>query len=420
MKPKGFFGSIAPNTTVTFLIKKAITGKDMQDLFANRMKDVHNSFTREILKFTSDPEIISFAGGLPNPKLFPIEEIAEASVKVLKEAGEDVLQYNATEGYLPLRRYIAKRYLKKDGLKISPDEILITNGSQQGLDLTSKTFLNEGDGVILESPSYLGAIQAFSMYRPTFQTIPLLEDGIETNSLRGTLEKSDFKLFYAVPNFQNPSGISYAKEKRIEVAEILKNHNTILVEDDPYSELRFSGTPLPPLNKYLESRSIMLGTFSKTVSPSFRIGWIYAPEWMIEKINIAKQASDLHTSYFTQRVMFQFLSDNDLDSHISKLRDAYKRQRDCMIDAIEEHFPEDVSYIKPEGGMFIWVRLPNGLSSMKLFNIAIKEDVAFVPGEAFYAGEVEKGTLRLNYSSTSEEKIEEGIKRLACIIKDLY
>ncbi|MDY6932522.1 MAG: PLP-dependent aminotransferase family protein [Halobacteriota archaeon] len=383
------------------------------------MKDVHNSFTREILKIASDPKIISFAGGLPNPKLFPVKEIAEASVKVLNEDGEDVLQYNTTEGYLPLRRYIAERYLKKDGLNASPEEILITSGSQQGLDLASKTFLNEGDGVILESPSYLGAIQAFSLYRPSFQTVPLLEGGIDVDTLKRIIPNSEYKFLYTVPNFQNPSGISYSKEKRIEVAEILKDQNTILIEDDPYSKIRFSGRAMPPIKKYLGGRSIMLGTFSKTMSPSFRIGWIYAPDWMIEKLNIAKQASDLHSSYFSQRVIFQFLSDNDLDCHISRLREVYKRQRDCMIDAIEEHFPDGVRFTKPEGGMFIWVKLPNGSSSMKLFDAAIKNDVAFVPGVAFYAGEVENETFRLNFSNTSEEEIKEGIKRLGCIIKDL-
>lgn len=391
----------------------------MNNLFANRMANAHKSFIREILKVTADPKVISFAGGLPNPRFFPVKDLADATAKVLAEDGENVLQYSTTEGYLPLREYVAERYSMKRGLEVEPDEILITNGSQQGLDLIGKVFLNAGDRVVIERPGYLGAIQALSIFEPMFIPIPLRQDGIDTDLLEKTLDTNEVKLLHTVVNFQNPSGITYSKQKRLELADIFEDRDTILVEDDPYGELRFSGQDLPSMSSYLRGNVVVLGSFSKIVAPGLRLGWICAPEDVMERIVVAKQASDLHSNYLSQRIVYQYLSDHDIDEHIARIREAYKNQRDLMISSIEKHFPEEVEFTRPDGGMFLWVTLPEGLSALRLFDLAGGEDVAFVPGSAFYVDEGGKNTLRLNFSNSDGDHIEEGIRRLARVIEKL-
>lgn len=384
------------------------------------MSIAHKSFIREILKVTEDSNIISFAGGLPNPAFFPVKEIAEAAAKILETDGGNVLQYSSTEGYLPLRKYIAERYFLKNGLKIDPDQILITNGSQQGLDLIGKVFLNKGDRVIMESPGYLGAIQAFSMYEPIFESVSMLDDGIDIDMLEKTVRDKRIKLVYTVPTFQNPSGITYSTKKRKDVANILEKHDIILIEDNPYYELRFAGEDLPLIRNFLEDNSILLGSFSKTISPGLRLGWICTTNEIMEKIIISKQASDLHSNYLAQRIAYQYLIDNDIDEHIVKIRDAYKIRRDLMVSMISEHFPEEIEFTKPEGGMFLWITLPEKISSLDLFEYAIKENVAFVPGNPFYVNGGGNNTLRLNFSNSDEEQIEIGIKRLANIITKYF
>jgi 2-aminoadipate transaminase len=330
-----------------------------------------------------------------------------------KNDGRNVLQYSTSEGYLPLREFIAERYLIKSGLKIEPDEILITNGSQQGIDLIGKVFLNKGDRVVIERPGYLGAIQAFSIFEPNFRPVPLLDDGIDTYLLDKALSEDNAKLLYIIPNFQNPSGITYSGQKRKDVANILEKHNVICVEDNPYGELRFTGEDLPSIRNYLDN-IILLGSFSKIISPGLRIGWICAGKEIMEKLIVVKQAADLHSNYLSQRIVHQYLMDNDIDEHIMKIRVAYGKRRDLMIDMIAEYFPKEVRYTKPEGGMFIWVTLPRRVSSMDLFELAVKENVAFVPGNPFYVDDSSRiNTLRLNFSNSDEEQIEEGIKRLA-------
>ncbi len=391
----------------------------MNNRFADRMKTTRKSFIREILKVTQQPEVISFAGGLPNPGFFPVEEILRASTKVLAEDGRNVLQYSTSEGYLPLREFIAERYLRKSGLKIEPDEILITNGSQQGIDLIGKIFLNKGDRVVIERPGYLGTIQAFSIFEPNFQSIPLLYDGIDTDLLEIALSKDDAKLLYIIPNFQNPSGITYSGQKRKDLANILEKHNVICIEDNPYGELRFTGEDLPSIRNYSDD-TILLGTFSKIISPGLRIGWICARKEIMEKLIVAKQAADLHSNSLSQRIVHQYLMDNDIDEHIMKIRTAYGKRRDFMIDMMTEYFPEEVKYTKPEGGMFLWVTLPEKVSSLDLFELAVKENVAFVPGNPFYTDDGSRNnTLRLNFSNSEEEQIEEGIKRLARCLERL-
>jgi 2-aminoadipate transaminase len=391
----------------------------MNNLFADRMAKTHKSFIREILKVTVNPEVISFAGGLPNPNTFPVQKVIEASNKVLAEDGRDALQYSTTEGYLPLREYIAERYHKRKGLKINPDEILITNGSQQALDLVGKVFLNKGDRIVVERPGYLGTLQAFAIFEPKFEPVPLLEDGIDVDLFEKAVSSNDTKLFHAVINFQNPSGVTYSKEKRPALADICRGHDMVFVEDDPYGELRFMGEDLPSMRSYLDDNIILLGSFSKIVAPGLRLGWIYAKKDIMEKIVIAKQASDLHSNYLSQRIVHRYLADNDIDGHILKIREVYKKQRDLMVSMIEKTFPEEAKSTRPEGGMFLWVTLPEKLSSLDLFELAQKENVAFVPGKAFYVDGGGNNTLRLNFSNSDEEKIQEGIKRLAKVIKKL-
>ena len=383
----------------------------MSVAYAERMNRVHKSFIREILKVTQDPSIISFAGGLPNPASFPKKEIAQAAAAVLSECGDSALQYETTEGYLPLREYIAKRYARR-GLNVDASDVMIISGSQQGIDLSGKAFIDKGDSVLVERPTYLATLQSFGMYRPEFRSMPLLDDGPDTGVMTQLLDDSYIKLFYAVPNFQNPTGITYSLKKRKEVASLLNEHGTAFVEDDPYGEIRFIGDDLPPVKKYLEE-TVLLGSFSKIVAPGMRLGWLVAPPETMEKIIIAKQATDLHTSIFSQMVVYQYLMANDVDAHIEKIRALYRRQRDAMVDAIERHFPDGVQCTRPEGGMFLWATLPEGISSLELFDIAIKDKVAFVPGQAFFADDgTGQNTMRLNYTNSGVDSIEQGIALL--------
>jgi len=385
--------------------------------FAQRMQKTPKSFIREILKVTENPGIISFAGGLPNPELIDVDGIAKAAAEVLRDDGRTALQYSTTEGYLPLRRFIADRYKKRLDLEISPDEILITNGSQQCLDLIGKVMIDPMDRVAIERPGYLGAIQVFSLYEPVFVPIDLRNDGPDREAFEAAICRESPKLFYCIPNSQNPSGITYSPEQRQACAEILKGHRTIVVEDDAYGELQFSGKAYPPIKKMLPDQTILTGSFSKIFSPGMRMGWVCAPKKIMEQLVIAKQASDLHSNYLSQRIASQYLATNDIDAHIRKIRAAYSRQRDCMVNALQEEMPEGITWTCPEGGMFVWVTLPAGLSSMEVFNKALKEQVAVLPGVPFYVDGGGTDTLRLNFSNSSPERISEGVGRLGRVIR---
>jgi len=391
----------------------------MESLFAARMNTIPKSFIREILKVTEKPEVISFAGGLPNPRLFPTEQLAQAASNVLAGDARSALQYSTSEGYQPLREYIAQRYLQKRGLTVSPDEILITNGSQQGLDLIGKVFLDKGDAVAIERPAYLGAIQALSTYEPRFCPIALQGDGVDIESLGQALDEQAVKLFHTVINFQNPSGLSYSRDRREELARLLGAHNLVVVEDDPYGELRFSGETPPSLRHWLADRTLMLGSFSKTVAPGLRMGWICAPQAITEKLVIAKQASDLHTNFLCQRILHEYLINNDIDEHIALITAQYRKGQGAMIAAIREHFPPEVRTTHPEGGMFLWVTLPESLSALDLFEHAVEEKVAFVPGTPFFVDGGGTHNMRLNFTNADEARIEEGIRRLGRIMKEL-
>ena len=385
----------------------------MGDIFSDRISDVPRSFIREILKVAIDPSVISFAGGLPNRELFPVAQLQAATNKVFELAGREALQYANSEGYIDLREFISARYREKRGLDIPIDNILITSGSQQGLDLLGKIFLNEGDDLIIEEPGYLGAIQAFSVYRATFNPVPLSEDGIDLERFSDVMAKKSPKMFYAVPNFQNPSGVTWPEETRRAVTDIIKGTRTLIIEDDPYGELRFEGSHIESFKKMLPENTIQLGSFSKIITPGLRLGWITAPDRIMDKLIVAKQASDLHSNYLAQRIIFQYLSDNDLDEHIRSIIEAYGSQRRAMVSCIREYLPPEVACTNPEGGMFLWITLPKGTSSMQLFDLAIQDKVAFVPGNPFYVDGRETETLRLNFSCVDEETIEQGIMRLA-------
>jgi 2-aminoadipate transaminase len=388
-------------------------------MFSDRITDVPRSFIREILKVAVDPSVISFAGGLPNRDLFPVDEIREAACGVLQDEGRDALQYASSEGDPGLRDYISARYRDRQGLRVPAESILITSGSQQGLDLLGKILLNDGDGVIMEEPGYLGAIQAFSVYRARFHPVPVSEEGLDVHRLMRVFDKHRPKLCYSVPNFQNPSGISYPAGNRVEVAKVLRGTGVLLIEDDPYGELRYEGPSGDSFRTLLPDASVLLGSFSKTVAPGLRLGWIAAPESIMDKLLIAKQATDLHTNGFAQKVLYRYLRDHDLDGHIEKIARVYDRQRRAMIDCIGRHLPPGVTHTRPEGGMFLWLTLPDGVSAMELFHLAIKEKVAFVPGDPFYVDGRFSGSLRLNFSCVDEGTIEEGMSRLGASLRRL-
>ena len=391
----------------------------MNEIFAKRMDNVPRSFIREILKVIDDPEIISFAGGLPNKELFPVVEIEKAAMYQFENFGKEILQYSTTEGYLPLREYIVDRYNKKKGLNISAENVLITHASQQALDLVGKIFLNTDDYLAIEEPGYLGAIQALSVYSKNFVPIKLNENGLDLEELKSALENFSPKILYIVPNFQNPSGISYSNEVRKEISKLVKDYNCYIIEDDPYGELRYVGEEGLSFGHIIPERTILLGSFSKIVAPGFRLGWIIAPKNVMDKLVIAKQAADLHSNYVGQRIIYQYLKENNLDEHISNLKKSYNSQREAMINSIEKYFPKEVTYTKPEGGMFLWVTLPNGKSSLSLLDKAIEKKVAFVPGDPFYVNKKDVNTLRLNYTCSDEKTIEEGIKRLSICLKEI-
>lgn len=385
-----------------------------EQYFSQRIKNTPSSFIREILKVTQNPEIISFAGGLPNPISFPQEELKISMNRIADTYGAKIYQYSTTLGLDSLRQYIVDRYKRIWNMDITIDNIIITTGSQQALDLIGKVFVNEGDNIMVEKPSYLGLLQAFCLYKANFVQTKLNEDGLDIEDLKNTLKTYKPKLAYLIPNFQNPTGLTYTKENREKVFELIKDEDMLLVQDDPYGELRFvedERIPYIGLNK--TEKNLYLGSFSKIVTPGMRLGYIIANKEIIKMLETAKQASDLHSNIFGQYLISDYLYNNDLDKHIEKIKKLYKSQANAMVSAMEEYFPKTVQFTHPKGGMFTWVTLEEGKDVLTLFDKAIAQKVAFVPGHPFYVKPDKVNTLRLNYTNADENTIRTGIKRLA-------
>lgn len=388
--------------------------------YAKRMKLFKTSELGDILKLIEKPEIISFAGGLPASELFPVEEMKKISVKVLDECGEEALQYSSSQGYLPLRKHIASRMNKKNQTNVSAEDILITSGSQQALDFAGNVFLDEGDVVLCESPSYLGALNAFKGYQPKIAEVETDKEGMVPEALEKALkENENVKFIYVIPDFQNPTGITWSLERRKAFMEIVNKYEIPVIEDNPYGELRFEGEFLPSL-KALDTKELViyLGTFSKIFCPGYRMGWVCASEEILGKFIISKENSDLQTSTISQRDISKFIDEYDLDAHVETIKSTYKKRRDVMIKTMQEEFPEGVSFTYPNGGLFTWVELPKQLNAQELMKTCVENNVAYVPGGFFFPSGNRENYFRLNYSSSKEEKIIEGIKRLGQVLKE--
>ncbi|AIF69375.1 aminotransferase [Palaeococcus pacificus DY20341] len=392
--------------------------------FSEKALGMKASEIRELLKLVESSEIISLAGGLPNPETFPKDLITKLAQKAIEEHGNAALQYGTTKGYTPLRLEIAEMLRKRYGIPISKVDIMITAGSQQGLDLIGRVFINPGDIIVVEAPTYLAALQSFRYYDPQFIQIPLDDEGMRIDLLEEKLKElkaqgKKVKLVYTIPTFQNPGGVTMSKERRKRLLELASEYDFLIIEDGPYNELRYRGEEIPPI-KYWdeEGRVIYLGTFSKIFAPGFRVAWIAAEPHFIRKLEIAKQGIDLCTNVFGQVIAAEYLKGGYLDKHIEKIRAFYKPKLEIMLDALEKYMPEGVKWTKPDGGMFVWVTVPEGIDTKEMFEKAVAKGVAYVPGEAFFADRGVKNTMRLNFTYVEDEKIVEGIKRLAEALKE--
>ncbi len=396
--------------------------------YSLRARESKSSAIRELLKLSERPGLISFAGGLPASEVFPVQRFQEACQKVLAANAGPALQYGATEGYEPLREMIA-RHMARYAILATVENVLITSGSQQALDLIGKLLINSGDRVLVEAPTYLGALQAFNGYGAQYLSVPIDDDGLRTELLEASLRLGP-KFMYILPNFQNPAGVTLSQERRHQLIGLADKYGIPIVEDDPYGQLRYEGEHLAPLvvldrenlrhdNGFSIGNVIYLSTFSKTLAPGLRLGWIVAPPNIISKLVQLKQAADLHTSTFAQCIAFEVARGGFLDQHVKLIRGVYRERRDVMLQALEEFFPPEVTWTHPHGGLFLWVTLPEGMDSKSLFQSALAENVAFVPGDSFYAGNGPESCrhLRLNFSHPNPEQIREGIRRLAVAVK---
>jgi 2-aminoadipate transaminase len=383
--------------------------------FSERAQQLKSSAIREILKVTMRPDIISFAGGLPSPDTFPVERMRAAYDSVLSRQGKVALQYGPTDGYAPLREWIADS-LSIDGARISPEQVMMVSGSQQGLDLLAKVLIDEGSKVLVETPSYLGALQAFSVYQPEYVSVPTDDSGLLPDAVQRIGQGA--RLLYALPNFQNPTGRTLSLERRRSLVEICAVMGLPLIEDDPYGALSYRGDPLPKMLTMNPDGVIYMGSFSKVLTPGIRLGYVIAPQALTRKLEQAKQAADLHTAQLTQMVVYEAIKDGFLSEHIPTIRSLYANQCQAMLAALSEFFPATATWTKPEGGMFIWVTLPKNIDSMQLLDEAIAHKVAFVPGTPFYANTPEHNTLRLSFVTVPPEKIREGIATLGKLIAE--
>ena len=386
-------------------------------LFARRMDQMRPSTIREILKVTAQPEIISFAGGLPAPELFPVAQVAAAADVALAQYGARALQYGQSEGLPQLREWISQEMIAR-GVPTSPADILVTNGSQQVLDLAGKLFLNAGDVVLTENPTYLAAIQAFQTFEVKFVPVPTDENGLIPEALPELVRLHKPKFLYTIPNFQNPTGITLSGPRRQTLAKLAAELKLTIIEDDPYGKLRYHGTAIPPIKHWDEAgRVLYASTFSKTIAPGLRLGWVSAPPEVFSRLLILKQASDLHTSSFDQLVGYFYLTQNDQAAHLRKICSVYGERYGVLDAALRAEMPAGFTWTKPEGGMFLWVTGPAELDALELLQRCIAQKVAFVPGRDFFPGDAGKNFLRLNYSNSTPERIREGVKRLAALCK---
>lgn len=388
--------------------------------FADRMNNMKASDIRELLALTAKPEIISFAGGLPAPELFPVAEVKAATDAVLEEQGQVALQYGQTEGWLPLREHIVKRMEKKNAIHTTVDNVILTAGSQQGLDFCGKLFLNPGDVVVMESPSYLGAINAFQAYQPNFVEVPTDDGGMIMEQLDRILtETENVKLIYVIPDFQNPTGRTWSLERRKQFMEIIKKHGVPAIEDNPYGDLRFKGEYLPALKSIDEEGLIIyMGTFSKILAPGYRMGWLCANDAIMEKFNLIAQAAVLQTSTISMMCISKYLDMYDIDEHVEIIKATYKHRCELMINTMRECFPPEAKFTDPDGGLFTWVELPEYVNTRELAVKALEKKVAFVPGSGFFPNGGNNSCMRLNYSCMSDDRIVDGIHRLAEVIKE--
>ena len=395
--------------------------------YANRTQRMGSSIIRELLKWTEQPDIISFAGGLPAPEVFPVEEFKKACNTVLDEFGAQALQYSTTEGYRPLREMIA-RHATRFGIDITPDNILITSGSQQALDFIGRVFINQGDHIVCESPTYLGALQAWNAYGSQYVSVPSDENGMIVDELEKALRVGP-KFIYILPNFQNPAGSTLSLERRKRLVELADQYGVPIIEDDPYGQLRYEGEHLPSVvtldsqyrgdNGTYTGNVIYLSTFSKLLAPGIRLAWVVAPQQVIRKLVMAKQAADLHTATFNQIVAFEVGKGGFLDEHVKFIRATYTERRDIMLETMDEVFPSEVRWTHPQGGMFLWGILPQGMDAAEVLKVAVEKKVAFVPGGSFHPNGGGENTMRLNFSFSSPEIIREGITRLGLLLREL-
>jgi 2-aminoadipate transaminase len=380
---------------------------------------MQSSVIRELLKLTVQPEIISFAGGLPAPEFFPVREFQEACRYVLETNGPAALQYSPTEGHRPLKEYLAEA-MSKYGIQVEIENIILVHGSQQGLDLIGKLFIDTDACILTSRPTYLGALQAWNAYEADYCTVPMDDDGMLVDEIPALLGRGiKPRLLYVLPNFHNPAGTTLSLERRIRLAEVAREHDLVIVEDDPYGELRFEGEDITPLWRLAPERTLYLSTFSKTLAPGIRLAWVVAPKPIIGRLVQAKQGADLHTGTFLQMVASDICQRGILRQHVRNLRAAYHARRDAMVEAMEEHFPEGTAWTVPQGGLFLWVRTPDQIHTKEFLQKAVQYKVAYVPGFAFYPGE-EGGehSMRMNFSYCSEEVINEGIARLGRAMKE--
>ena len=393
--------------------------------YAQRTKSAKSSIIRELLKLTQRPEVISFGGGLPAPEVFPVARFQEACHRVLSTQASTALQYGPTEGYRPLRELIVA-HMARYGILAGVDNILITAGSQQALDLIAKLLINRGDRILVESPTYLGALQAFGLMGAEYVTVPADDDGMQTCNMEQAL-RSGPKFMYVLPNFQNPGGTTLSRARRDELVALSDKYGIPIIEDDPYGQLRYEGehiTPLVVLDRinldrddgYKLGNVIYLSTFSKVLAPGLRVAWIVAPAEVIAKLAQLKQSTDLHTSTFTQMVTYEAARDGFIDEHVKLIRATYKERRDAMLAALHDFFPPEVSWTHPQGGLFVWVTMPPGIDSSRLLDVALRQNVAFIPGDPFFPDGDPGSHMRLNFSNAQPEMIREGIRRLSIAV----